>query len=532
MTTAEYIADQLYKRGIRYVFGIPGGPSLPYIKAFREAGIVFILTSHESSAGIMAEVTARLTGIPGVCHATYGAGAVNIASGVGCAFLDRSSLLVFTSEMNDMMKERTCQMNIDHQALFRPLTKATFRMTKENTREILSEAFSICRKEYPGPVHIGLPDDIADAEVNDPTDIQYDISPVQYDNDISRINLLLENSRRPVLAAGLTAARLSIHKELNTFLESYRMPVVLTPMAKGLIAENHPSYAGVLFHSLSDYLDDILDKADLIIGLGYDPVELTYESWMPDVPLIHFNTIHTDLPHGEDIIQYRGYPGEWFSVLMESLNKGIILFDRSAVNGIREEMLSVFNGFTGHFGPVSVLKILQEELPSDSVITADVGSHLHLAGQFWQTGMQGTFIMTNGWSGMGFGIPAALAASLVIPSATVVTITGDGGFLMTAGELITAQRNNLRIIVVVFSDGELNLIRLKQEWSDQKPYGTTLYHGDIFGSDIFLGTKVLKADCENTMRKAVTDAISIKESVIINAVIDPDDYRWLIKKQH
>jgi acetolactate synthase I/II/III large subunit len=174
---------------------------------------------------------------------------------------------------------------------------------------------------------------------------------------------------------------------------------------------------------------------------------------------------------------------------------------------------------------------LQEELPENVILTADVGSHLHLAGQFWKTKGISRFLMTNGWSGMGFGIPAALAAQLYLPDATVVCITGDGGFLMMAGELITARRYNLPIITVVFSDGELNLIKIKQSWKNLPPYGTILYQGDLFESDRFFGIRVIQATSHDTMRSAVIDALSVNEPVIINAVIDPEDYSWLIVKR-
>ena len=530
MTVAEYIARQLYINGVRYVFGIPGGPSIPYLEAFRKAGIEFILTSNEASAGIMADVTARLTEIPGVCHATFGPGATNIATGVGGALLDRSPVLVFTSEIEEKMIRRTTQMNIDHQKLFGPITKATFRLNTSNAREVIENAIRICMSSCPGPVHIGLPAGIADAE------IKYDPYPEHisedtiHENDISRIKVLLENSRTPVIAAGLTAARLGLKKELLQFLGRYRMPVVLTPMAKGLLSEEHECYAGVLFHSLSDYLGELYEKTDLVIGLGYDPVEFNYESWMPDVPLVHFDLRVTDMPSSINSVQYIGEPEEWFGML-GNLNKSSIIFHQTLVDGIRNEMDAVFNGFTGHFGPAAALKALQDELPEDTVLTCDVGSHLHLIGQFWKTGDKGRVIMTNGWSGMGFGIPAALAAQLNDRDATVACITGDGGFLMMAGEIVTAKRYNLPVIIVIFSDGELNLIRVKQSWKNIAPYGTSLYQDDLFASEVFLGVRVLRADSYNSMRKAVTEALSANEPAIINAVIDPDDYNWLIVKR-
>jgi len=530
MTVAEYIANQLFNHGVRYVFGIPGGPSIPYLEAFRASGIEFILTSNEASAGIMADVTARLTGIPGVCHATFGPGATNIATGVGGALLDRSPVIVFTSEMNDFMLNRTTQMNINHQKLFETITKATFRMNADNVAEVMESAFRLSKESYPGPIHIGLPSDISDIEIDAPSIV--DIVPEfrYYQNDIQKIISLLEKSRHPLLAIGLTAARLDLRTELLAFIDNCRMPVVITPMAKGLIPEDHPCYAGVLFHSLSDYLEDIYEKTDLVIGIGYDPVEYNYESWMPDVPLVHFDIRETDLPSKGTFAQYAGPADEWFSIL-KNLNTGSLIFEQTAIRGIRDEMNSVFYGFTNHFGPAAAVKILQDELPEDAIITADVGSHLHVLGQFWQTHGKGKLIMTNGWSGMGFGIPAALAAQINYPEATVVCITGDGGFLMMAGEMITAKRYNLPVIVVVFSDGELNLIKIKQSWKNLQPYGTLLYQGDLFGADTFLGVKVLKADSNDSMRKVIIEALSVNEPVIISAVIDPEDYKWLIVKR-
>ena len=530
MTVAEYIANQLFDHGVRYVFGIPGGASIPYMEAFRSAGIEFILVSNEATAGIMADVTARLTGIPGVCHATLGPGATNITTGIGGAFLDRSPVIVFTSELDDNMIKRVSQMNINHQELFRPITKATFRLNIGNVQQVMNSAFKICMEEYPGPVHIGLPlniynEEVIDVFIDEPADKR-----ILFQNNKEDIAALLRKAKMPVIACGLTAERLKIGERLLAFLDRTPLPVLITPMAKGIIPENHRCYCGVLFHSLSDYLEDIYKDADLILGLGYDPVEFNYESWMADIPLIHFDTVQTALPYSGTYLQFVGQADEWFK-LLEELEGSEISFDSTLIEDVKSEMNSVYEGFTNHFGPAAALKILHEELPVNVILTSDVGSHLHLAGQFWHLEGSRKILMTNGWSGMGFGIPAALAAQLNDGSSTVVCITGDGGFLMMAGELITARRYNLPLIVVVFSDGELNLIKIKQSWRDVPIYGTQLYTGDLFGADIFFGVTVLTADSTESMKKAVIRALSVTEPVIINAVIDPEDYRWLIVKR-
>jgi acetolactate synthase-1/2/3 large subunit len=348
MTVAEYIAHQLSGKGIRYIFGVPGGPSIQYMEAFRSAGIDFILVSNESAAGIMADVTARLTGVPGVCHATFGPGAANLTAGAGSALLDRSPVLIFTSEMDEKMILRTTQMNINHQKLYEPVTKATFRLTPGNAAEVINNAIKISLEEYPGPVHIGLPSDIAGFETGAATESLHTDDFSYNQNDVSQVLSLLGRSRRPLIAAGLTAARYRIGSKLSDLLEKYRIPVILTPMAKGLIPEDHPCYAGVLFHALSDYMEDIFAESDLIIGLGYDPVEYNYESWIPEVPLIHFDTKVTDMPPLNNIFQFTGHPDEWFGILSK-MDQSPYIFNRSSVQSVQDEIVSVFNGFTDHF---------------------------------------------------------------------------------------------------------------------------------------------------------------------------------------
>jgi len=527
MTVPQFIAEQLANSGVKYVYGVPGGPSIPYMEAFRSAGIEFILTSHEGAAAVMADVSARITG---VCHGTLGPGAVNLASGAGLSLLDRTPSLHFTSEMPDDLLHRTVQMNINHQELFKPLTKKTFRLTAENAQETIEEALHLCYEENPGPVHIGLPLDIAGKEVPGPFKRDQGNDDLPPANDVTSVVALLEKARRPLLAVGLTAARFGLKRKILDLLANTPMPVVLTPMAKGLVPEDHPCYAGVLFHALSDYLEDIYEKTDLVIGLGYDPVEYNYESWMPDVPLVHFNTADTDMPDSIEAVKYIGMPADWFGFL-KNLNQGSLIIESAILKGIRDEMESVFEGFLSHFGPVMALKILREEIPGEAIVTADVGSHLHLMGQYWKTPSPYKFIITNGWSSMGFSIPAANSVQLNRPGSTVVGVTGDGGFVMSAGEILTSRRYKLPVKIIVMSDGELNLIRLKQSWKDLNPYGTSLYDGNLFGSDTFLGVKVITAGNEKEMREGLRTALRMNEPVIINAVIDPEDYRWLVVKQ-
>jgi len=530
MNVAELTAKILREKGVKYVFGIPGGPSIPYMEEWKAEGIEFILTSHEAAAGIMADVTSRITGITGVCHATFGPGATNLSTGVGGALLDRSPLIAFTTEVPDSMAGRTTQMGIDHQTLFKAVTKASFRLSPDGAEEVIRRAFAIARNELPGSVHIGLPSDISGVEVKGQKKSDAIAAEHAPQNNSEEIFKLLGSAKKPLIAVGLTAVRGGIGDSLQRFLEKTRIPVVLTPMAKGIIPSDHPCLAGVLFHALSDKLKKVTEGSDLVIGLGYDPVEYNYESWMPDVPLIHFGTRENDMPPGIKSISFLGEPGQWVRILEDSPLHGDFLSGRG-VEMVRREIEEVFDDCAREWGPVSAMKALRDLVPANTIMTCDVGSHLHMAGQFWPTGKTGMHIMTNGWSTMGFGIPSANAVKLNMPESPVVCLTGDGGFLMTAGEMITARRYKLNIVVVIISDSELNLIKVKQGWKNLDPYATRLIDGELFGSDTFLGVKVFRADSAESMRKCIPEAFALGEPAIINAIVPGDDYKKLIVRQ-
>lgn len=568
MKSEDLLARKLRDHGVRRVFGIPGGPSLPYMEAFRREGIDFILTSHEASAAVMADVTARVTGVTGVCHATFGPGAVNLASGVGGALLDRSPVLALTSEVPDEWLGRTTQMHIDHQALFRPLTKATCRLTAGDAEELLCRSLERANEEFPGPVHVGLPSDLAGKEMRraedgrketgerpggietgslpghsvpvimpghgsagvstdaDETNRYSDLgsSAGDMDQSVERIRILTASSRRPLIALGLTSARAGIGEAMVRYLEDHKVPVVVTPMAKGVIPSGHPSYAGVLFHALSDRLTRLINSADLVIGIGYDPVEYNYESWMPDVPLVHFDTRAPDL-HIRGAITCVSAPDEWLGRLAP-LRSSPEMTELAA--RVRSEMRNMIYSKVPGFNPVTAVAVLQEMLPSNTIITADVGSHLHLLGQMWEVPPDGKLLMTNGWSSMGFGLPAALAASLAEPERAVVCVTGDGGMLMHAGEMITARRLGLKIIVVVLADGELNLIKIKESRRGVHSSAMHLYSGSLFGARNFLGADIFRVSNAGQMRTAVGRALQSGRSTIIEATVDSSVYGDLI----
>jgi acetolactate synthase I/II/III large subunit len=498
-------------------------------------GIDFVLTTHEGGAGFMAAVCGRISGIPGVCFGTFGPGATNLATGVGCAYLDRSPMIALTDEMPDGKLHRTVQMNIDHQALFAPITKQTFRLDPGKVRDNIIHAAGVAMSDRPGPVHIGLPQGAGPLLIpqESSTELIVQSQPAPSIKLLDQMEALFKAAKKPILVIGLGATHAGVRDQLLVIAEKFQLPIILTPMAKEMVPENHFCYAGVLFHALSDHVGHTHQQADLVISVGYDPVEFNYEDWMPHAPLISIDTQAVDI----DIEEYSvvcEIVGEIAPALerLASIHTDVKAWDMDALAERRVRMFARLSPESEMFGPCAALDMLREELPEEGIMTCDVGAHTHLIGQKWPTSTVGRQLMTNGWSAMGFAIPAAIAAKLCKPELPVCAVVGDGGFLMTVGELAVAVREKLSIVFVLFTDNDLSLIRTKQEKKGFPVYGTLIREFGTIGGDNIFGVPVLKADNPDMFRSALQDAFQNDGPIIVEALLDSHEYDSLVLRKH
>ncbi|WP_210191243.1 thiamine pyrophosphate-binding protein [Bradyrhizobium mercantei] len=533
---ATIVVNALQEIGVKYVFGVPSGGWIDYMEALRKAdGMEFILATHEGGAAMMADVCGRLSNVPGVCFGTFGPGATNLSTGVGEALLDRSPMIALTDEMPESMRGRTTQMGIDHQALFAPLTKKTTRLRADSVKSILFDAATVALSGRPGPVHVGLPVGLS-AEQASAENIAFKrplakeaARPQVLDQVVQQFN----QAKRPLLAIGLGAVHAGVRTEITEFAHKHGLPVVLTPMAKGMLPEDDASYTGVLFHALSDMVGITHQEADLVIAVGYDPVEFNYESWLSrNATLVNLDVEPADIDRN---IYKVG--AEAVGDIRSSLKRLLEVppkktdWDMDAMAMRRAAMFAKLQPLDRSFGPKGALQVLREVLPSTGIMTCDVGAHTHLIGQLWPTPAPGLQIMTNGWSTMGFGIPAAIAAKLSCPDKDVCAVVGDGGFLMTAGELATAVRYKLKIVVVVLTDNDLALIRIKQEKKGNPIYGTPVREtGTIGGPNIF-GVPVLVARDAVELREQLRAAFAADGPVVVEALVDSREYDNLVLKK-
>jgi acetolactate synthase-1/2/3 large subunit len=525
MNNAELIVRMLERAGVKWAFGVPSGPVLPLIEALRPSSVEFVLTTSETSAGFMAQAVGAMTGVPGVCISTVGPGATNLATGVGAAWLDRSPVIAITCNVPTNMLERRVQMRIDHHALFAPITKATFPLRPHNVGNQVDRALQFAVEEPPGPVHLDLPQDVAlTASVISPTvPSVYTGLPAVNEEVFDRVKTLLAASKCPILVGGMELSRVREPHRLVEFIENQGLPFVLTLHAKGFLPESHPNYAGVIGRARRSDVQSFVAAADLIVAVGYDPVELNYEEWTGDIPVVHIGTQPAEASPDFHLALNAAGDLDGAIAALNGLEASENDWTRDEIDEHRARLDAALRPEGSGFGPQHVLDALKTRLPSDAILAYDVGAHTHQIASQWRTDGPWTCISTNGWSSMGYGIPAAFAAKLVHPDRTVVAIVGDGCFAMTAGELTVARRLNLNVPVIVLNDGWLSLIKVKQERQTLERHGVFL--GEPPASpEHYFGVPVRSARDASQFAAALDRALVQSGPTVIEAFIDASVY--------
>jgi acetolactate synthase-1/2/3 large subunit len=552
-TTSDVVVRALERAGIRYVFGYPGGQNMRFIEALAGSAAEFVLVTHEASAGFMADVCARLTGRPGACVSTLGPGATNMTTGVGNALLDRVPVLAITGKMGRKWRGRTIQMQVDHQAIFRPLTKWTTEIEADSADAAVRKAIRIAEAEQPGPVHLDFPEDVAEEESGEYEGSEWHQGSGKHEGSqkrerseehegskehdwLGRLEASLEaaeealrSARFPLVAVGLTMNRAGATDALRAFVEKHQLPVVSTMMAKGHVPEAGGRFVGVVGRARRDIVAEFCRPADLVVGIGYDPVEFNYEDWVrADVPIVHIDTVPADLAATHtlacDVVGDIRHSLEHLAAIGPVRHE----WDLSTVRAHRGRLADALQPRQEGFAPHHVVVAMRDLLARDGILAVDVGAHTHLAAQLWDPLGPGNLLVSNGWSSMGFGIPAGIAAKLVCPDRQVVACVGDGGYLMMVGEINTAVRLGLPVVFVVLRDRYLSLIRVKQTrrrfaWSGVQLYGETYRP-----SDTLFGAPVVVAETEAAFRSVFAQALSSTGPVVIEAVVDPSEYDELI----
>ena len=534
MTTyADVVAAVLADHGIEYIFGVPGSlSSVELIEAASKRGIRYVLCSNESSAAAMAGVYGVMRNRPGVISTGVGPGAVAAVPGVTHLFMERAPALVLTDRYGDAEFRRLPRQRIEQDRVFRPITKGTFKIAQDNAATVIRRAIDLALDGRPGPVHVDLPYDVMlaaapETDLPAPDTRRRFLATTGADNPgLAAVIDAIERAQRPVVIAGLQVARSGPTAE-SAFLdlvEALGVPVLASLAAKGALPEQHPLAAGTFRGVASERA--LLDKADLIVLIGFDAVEIfTPGVWHYSVPVVSVDeTPFVEGPYTPDIEVVADLK-DALPVLARGVTRhaGWNREDVDAYRGSRDAALHPSSNGKGLM-PGAIIRIARERLPDAGIVTVDAGQHKVLTSDLWQTRRPRGFHSSSGLGTMAVAIPAALAAKLVEPAAPVLCLVGDGGFLMRVGDLETAVREELPIVIVVFNDRTLNLIKLQQDRRGYGRVGTSFADCDFAAVARGFGFEATRVSSEADLDAALGEAFASGRPWLIDAVTDSDGY--------
>ena len=524
MKASDLFVKQLEEEGVEYIFGLPGEENLDFLESLRTSRIKFILTRHEQAAAFMAATYGRLTGKAGVCFSTLGPGATNLVTGVAHAQLIGAPLVAITGQKAVRDNWQARFQLVDVVGLMRPITKHAESITDPSTiPTVLRNAFKHAQAERPGAVHIELPEDVAGSDTD--AEVQRSVRARRPDPDTMTIEgaaALINSSRHPLLILSAGANRKLIWKELREFVERTGIYVVHTQMGKGVLSDESPYSLFATGIHKRDYVNCGIDRADLIITVGYSIVEYPPYVWNRglDKKIINIDFVEAEVDRYYDPqIEIVGD----VSVALRQLTPKVKRRDDKLFTDLRvflTEKLGTTCEPTYPPQPQEVVCHVRKALEPDDILTLDNGIYKLWFSRLYRTYKPNTFILDNALATMGAGLPAAIAAKQVHPDRKVLAVVGDGGFMMNAQELETAVRLNIPVVVLILNDNAFGFIKWKQENMGFKNFGLDYTNPDFkrfAESHGAVGMTVKKGDDLSVVLKK---AFELQKVVVIECPID------------
>ena len=486
-TAAHLFVDCLEAEGVKYVFGIPGEETLDLNEALEDSSIAFVPVRHEQGGAYMADMYGRLTQNAGVCLGTLGPGATNLVTAVADAFLDRSPLVALTGQGDLERMHKESHQYIDVISMFKPITKWNARLTSPDiVPEVVRKAFKVAQSQKPGPTHIELPEDVMGAETDGvplPSPARRR-RPEPGDDDLERAAELIRSAEHPVILAGNGVARVGASQALRRFATAAGVGVAETFMGKGVMDCEDPLWRGTVGLTDRDYELAGFEDSDLVITVGYDLVEHSPEHWNANRSKRIVNIDTTAAEVDGHFIPQVDLVGDLELILdrlaAECASDPRTMGTRSRLNDIVMGRFEASRDATDFpLQPPRAMWELRQLLGREDIVVSDVGLHKLWLARMFPAHEPNTVFIANGLAGMGIALPTAIAAKLVYPDRKVVSVSGDGGFLMNCQELETAVRLRTPIVNIIWENRQYGSIVWKQDKKFGRHFGVDFTNPDF-----------------------------------------------------
>ena len=468
--TAQLLVECLEEEGVHYIFGIPGEENLAVMEALTHSKIEFITVRHEQGAAFMADVYGRLTGKAGVCMATLGPGATNLITGVADADCDGAPLVAISGQVGTDKMHITAHQYLDLRAMFEPITRRAYTVVRPDTMaEITRLAFKYAEREKPGATFIDLPVNISKMPVGEnekPLQRKQILPETALESQIEAAATMISYAKNPVILAGSSVIRSHAAEMLTKFAEKLKLPVINTMMSKGAIPFDNPYSLWTVGIPMEDYQTKVLEKASLVIAIGYDIIEYAPAKWhLGNADIIHIDTMPADINKNyEPKVEVVGNIPNSLERIME---KAARLQEPKYALEIRKRMVDEHESYAEDMSfPVKPQKALidcRKVMGEDDIVISDVGANKVWIARHYNCYKPNTCLISNGFATMGIAVPGAIAAKLVHPDKKILAITGDAGFMMNCQEFETAHRLGTNFVTLIFNDASYGLIKWKQD---------------------------------------------------------------------
>ncbi len=527
MKASDLFIKALEAEGVEYIFGIPGEENLDLLESIRISSIKLILTRHEQGAGFMAATYGRLTGKVGVCLSTLGPGATNLVTPAAYAQLGAMPMLMITGQKPIKTSKQGRFQVIDAIDMMRPITKYTTQVVSgDRIPSIVREAFRIAHEERPGAVHIELPEDIAEENTSAPLlSPSYARRPIAEYKAINQAVDMIEKANSPLILIGAGANRKLTAKMLREFVDKTGIPFVTTQMGKGVLNEEDALFAGNTALSDGDFVHRAINRADLIINVGHDVVEkppffmhnngmkvihINFDSAAVDPVYFPQLEVVGDIANSIWQIKERIEPQKnWKLDFYKDVHEAYVRHRNEAENDDRFPVL-----------PERFVRDVRAVMPKEGIVTLDNGVYKIWFARNYPAYQPNTLLLDNALASMGAGLPSAIAAKLVNPDVPVLSVCGDGGFMMNSQELETAVRLKLDLVVIILRDDAYGMIKWKQANMEFGNFGLDYDNPDFVQYANAYGAKGWRIESTASLRERIQHCLNTSGVHVIDCPVD------------
>ncbi|PQF75371.1 acetolactate synthase AlsS [Enterococcus faecium] len=532
---SKSVVESLINHHVDYVLGIPGAKIDGVFNELEDQGPELIVTRHEQNAAFMAQAIGRITGEPGVVIATSGPGASNLATGLVTATAEGDPVLAIAGQVKRSDLLKLTHQSMDNAALFQPITKYSAEIQDPETiSEVIANAYRMAKSSKKGASFISIPQDVVDAPVQGNV-IKPLSDPKLGSASADDIRYLAERIREAKLPVLLVGMRGSSEKEtlaIRQLVEKTALPVVETFQAAGVISrELEAHFFGRVGLFRNQPGDMLLKRSDLVIAIGYDPIEYEARNWNAekDARIIVIDEAPAEIdPFMQPERELIGDISATLDLLTGSLEPQQVSEDAkeylaSLQAKLTERDIVQSKGEAGILHPLEVINTLQSKVTDDMTVTVDVGSHYIWMARHFRSYEPRHLLFSNGMQTLGVALPWAISAALVRPNTQIVSVSGDGGFLFSAQDLETAVRKKLNIVHLIWNDGHYNMVEFQEKMKYQRASGVDFGPVDFVKYAEAFGAKGIRATSVEELEKALEEGFATEGPVIIDIPIDYRD---------